>query len=175
MSKQSGLTSSGVRPSQSPAKISSMLRYTRGDIDSHAPPFMYRRNLELKAKFESRSSYSYFQHVVPGAFDIGVIVSTLGWRIPFLRSRNPPESARTRPSTESVRIRNAFLCGQNAHTDCDIQQIFSLRGCSEFARICKNPTLDRIRLNPETPSQVQPAPPYLDDRVWNERGGLNRA
>jgi len=29
---------------------------------------------------------------------------TLGWRIPFPGSRNPPESTRIRPSTKSVRI-----------------------------------------------------------------------
>jgi len=32
----------------------------------------------------------------------------LGWRIPIPGSRNPPESTRIRPSTESVRIRHPF-------------------------------------------------------------------
>ena len=32
------------------------------------------------------------------------IMAGLGWWLPYLGSRNPPESARIRPSTESVRI-----------------------------------------------------------------------
>ena len=36
----------------------------------------------------------------------------LGWRIPYFGSRNPSESARNRPSTESVRIRDPFLWGE---------------------------------------------------------------
>ena len=40
---------------------------------------------------------------------VGPVRYSLGWRIPFPGSRNPPESTRIRPSTESVRIRNPFL------------------------------------------------------------------
>jgi len=75
------------------------------------------------------------------------------------------ESARTtriRPSTESLRIRNPCLRGQNAHTDCEIQQEFPLRTARnppKSARIRRKPTLDRIRPNLETPTHSMTPPP----------------
>jgi hypothetical protein len=82
------------------------------------------------------------------------MVEFLWWRLPYLRSWNPSESIRIRLSTDSVRIRSPFLQGRNAHTYCTIPQKNPLRGCSESARIRPNPTLHRIRPNPEPPSQL---------------------
>ena len=40
---------------------------------SSGPTRVYRRNLNLKAKLESSSSYSHFKRLVPGAFNVGLI------------------------------------------------------------------------------------------------------
>jgi hypothetical protein len=60
----------------------------------------------MEAKFEDGSSYPSLKSLIPDAFNMGVIHSTLGWRLPYLGSWNPSESVRIRLATESVRIRN---------------------------------------------------------------------
>jgi hypothetical protein len=41
-----------------------------------ASAFMYRRKLNLKAKFESGLSYVSFKGLMPGAFNVGLIGSS---------------------------------------------------------------------------------------------------
>jgi hypothetical protein len=64
--------------------------------------------------------------VARAAYPVWRLRVTLGWRmdwrIRILGSRNPPESTQIRLSSESVRIRNLFLWGQKAHSDCKMLQ-----------------------------------------------------
>jgi hypothetical protein len=68
----------------------------------------------------------------------------LGWKNRIPGSRIPPQSD-PRPNPSGI--------GLNAHTDSKIPQNSTRRGCSESTRNHPNPTSDRIRQNPESPTQ----------------------